>query len=963
MDDDVTKLQDDLSRLRGPARLPTLVRLGHKLSQEYWRAGPGQPAALGKLSSALEAWREAYSLTGAGDDPARGQIAALYGWLLATRYTAHGGAPQDRQVAMSVLAEATKFATLPPVHATMARLILGQLFLSRAVETLGPGARSGFLGGPPAGGSADISEAARLFRGVLAGEPLNPDIVTAARTLLDITEMIQPLLSGDLARFDLGRLSGLASELSRLQRGMGPYLSVLNADPMDYPVLDMPGPATEQPTIPPRRATPAAPTRPSTSASARGAAREQLGALAADPVLAVWEQARALLTTDLTVSAADLDAFVGAAANAVTAEEDGPPVEHGLDRLLLAVGLCLRHRRDGIGWGDDGDETTDAALSTAAEHLAAASDRVPPGHPAAIVLVEAVGAVLDDTRPLSGPIMDIADSFSSYAEKIPSPPPTVTALAEFCRAVAALRDDVPLDLDAFTTAVPADPWPPALSVAVAHARLAAAVRAGEPIATDPALGELAGLLDALLRDDRDALNASLDALPGRQPPRVAAVLGAVRLKLHDPGAAIPLLSRAARALNDSGLRTRTWWRLAEAYRLRGAAGDIALSRDAGVNALSGPDPDRRRAARFAGWMLTDGQAEDAFVALEVAGSSPEGPGDQLIRDVLSVVIGTGPRAADAADPPTPARVAAALRELDAAALLYLHPTDDAGRTAGVLCLHAGTDRLDLLANVPVADPLTSDDPGLPAVLGRWTSGNLLIAATGGLDRLALAAVRTGAGRRLAQDVALSSVTSGAQVVRLGARPVTPVEAEPLFVVNPRGDRDSSMADVLVLRRLFYPRSACLGRSLEPVDAAGTPDDLLKRLPGVSVLHLACGVRDDTLELAEGRTLDMAGLHGGGGLAVLTEGTAPRLLNAGFTGIVGWRWEVPAPFAALALFMVHLHLVDRRLAPAAAVNATQRWMLDTDRVLPPFLTGAHLHTVTTTDLTQPALWAALVYHGR
>ncbi|MCZ7478624.1 hypothetical protein [Micromonospora sp. WMMC273] len=959
----MTKLQDDLTRLRGPARLPTLVRLGQKLSQEYWRIGPGQPTSLGRLSASIDAWCEAYRLACAGDDPARGQIATLYGWLLATRYTAHGGASQDRQVAMSVLAEATKSATLPPVQATMVPLILGQLFLSRAVEALGPGARSGFLGGPPASGSADISEAARLFREVLARESINPDIATAARTMLDITEMIQPLLSGDLARFDLSKLSHLAAELSHLQRGMGPYLSLLNADPMDYPVLDMPGPATEQPTIPPRRSAPTTPTGSSITASARRVAREQLGALVPDHGLAVWEQVRVLLTTDPGVPAADLDALVGAAANAVAAEEDGPPVEHGLDLLLLAAGLCLRHRRDGSGWGDDGDEAPDVTLSTAADHLAAASDRVPPGHPAAIVLVEAIGGLLDGIRPLSGPITAIAGTFSSYAERIPSPPPAVTALAELCRAVVALRDDVPVDLEAFAAAVPTDPRPPALSVAVTHARLAAAVRAGEPIAADPALGELAGLLDALIRGDREALSASVDAFPGRQPPRVAAILGAVRLELHDLGAAIPLLSRAARALDDSGLRTRTWWRLAEAYRRRGAAGDTALSRDAGVNALGGPDPDRCRAARFAGWMLADGQTEDAFVALEVAGAAPERPGDHLTRDVLAVVIGVEPRVAGAAEPPTPAMVAAALRELDVAALLYLHPTDDVGRTAGVLCLHAGTDRLDLLANVPVADPLNSDDPGLPAVLGRWTSGNLLIAATGGLDRLALAAVRTGGGRRLAQDVVLSYVTSGAQAVRLAARPAPPVDAEPLFVVNPRGDRDPSMADVMVVRRLFYPRSACLGRSLEPIDAAGTPGDLLKRLPGASVVHLACGMRGDTLELAGGRTLDMADLHGGGGLAVFMEGTAPRLLDAGFTGVVGWRWEVPAPIAALALFMVHLYLVDRRLRPAAAVNATQRWMLDTDRVPPPFLTGAHMYTVMTTDLTQPALWAALMYHGR
>jgi hypothetical protein len=124
------------------------------------------------------------------------------------------------------------------------------------------------------------------------------------------------------------------------------------------------------------------------------------------------------------------------------------------------------------------------------------------------------------------------------------------------------------------------------------------------------------------------------------------------------------------------------------------------------------------------------------------------------------------------------------------------------------------------------------------------------------------------------------------------------------------------------------------------------------------VHLACGHHGTQLELAGGE----AAIRGAG-LVVLSEGSPSGLLDAGFAGVVGWQWEVPAPFAALALFMVHLELVDHRLPPAAAVNTVQRWMLNPDRVLPPFLTGAHLHTVTTAELTRPALWAALAYYGR
>lgn len=108
---------------------------------------------------------------------------------------------------------------------------------------------------------------------------------------------------------------------------------------------------------------------------------------------------------------------------------------------------------------------------------------------------------------------------------------------------------------------------------------------------------------------------------------------------------------------------------------------------------------------------------------------------------------------------------------------------------------------------------------------------------------------------------------------------------------------------------------------------------------------------------------------GGGLVVLTEPDAEGcaqnaevLLDAGFSGVIGWQRPVPASFAALALFMTHLMLVDHQLQPAAAVSAVQRWMLDPHRLLPPLLPGAHRFTVENTDLTRPVLWAALAYYG-
>jgi hypothetical protein len=188
-----------------------------------------------------------------------------------------------------------------------------------------------------------------------------------------------------------------------------------------------------------------------------------------------------------------------------------------------------------------------------------------------------------------------------------------------------------------------------------------------------------------------------------------------------------------------------------------------------------------------------------------------------------------------------------------------------------------------------------------------------------------------------------------------------VESDPLFVVNPRGDRDAAMADVMVLRRLFYPRSGCVGRALEAVDAAGTRDDLAARLPAASMVHVACGLEGTKLQLAAGDVLDATGR----GLLILAEPAdrpAEAFLDAGFSGVIGWRWAVPDRFAALAIFMTHLMLIDRRLPPAAAVNAVHRWMLDPGRERPSFLTADHLHTIGTTDVSRPSLWAALAHLG-
>ncbi|XVV14274.1 hypothetical protein ACQP2X_07995 [Actinoplanes sp. CA-131856] len=840
MDDDIARVRDELSRLDGPARLPKLAELGQMLNKRYWTAGPGQPAALPHLSAAIEVWDEAYRLLDPGD-PARGQVAVQLGTYLAARHGTHGGSVKDRDTAVFVLDEALKFPSVPPAQIVMAKFYLGQLHLARATDAMNPAAaRGGFQHGAPTGAGDDIDRAARLFREILDGPAMSEDIATMARTMLTLAEALGPLLSGNLAGFDMGKLMESMAVMQRLQQQGMPKMNWTIGDPLTYPTTVMDAQVHQPPTVPPRRPAPV-PAPRSEPDSARRAAHDRLASLVPDPRQPVWDQARDLLLAGPSaVAPGDLDAFVGAAANAAPAD--------GVDRLLLAVGLSLRERRDGSGWGD----VDDGAYDQARAELRAAMADVPPDHPAAVVVVEAVGGVLDEERPLAGAITEIA----AYAEKIPSLTPAAADLAALCR-----REPFPV------TVPSGHPWHGLLTTAAAHARMLADVRGGAHLAAEPA--------------------------------------------------PVSTLERLVGELGDSGRRTRAWWRLASAYHDRG---DAELCRRAGMEALRGPEPYRENALLFAGWMLAEGRAAEALTAFEVAAASPRSAPDPDSRDAVEALTGVTLPSWPAAEVPAPDTIAAAVRKLGAAALLYAHPSGH------LLRLDAATARLDVPDSVP--------------------SEKLLVA---GLLPDACASE-------------ISYVSSGAQAIQLATRDAA--TGAGLFVVNPRGDRDPAMPEVMAVRRLFYPESLCAGRALEPVDAPGTAADVLRDLPTAGLTHLACGINGTEAELADGTRLDLATLPAGGGLLILAEGPAdPALLDAGLTGVVGWLRPVPPPVAALALFMLHLHLVDDRMAPAAAVAAVRRWMSDADRPLSPLLTGAHLHTVGTTDLTRPDLWAALAYCGR
>lgn len=404
-----------------------------------------------------------------------------------------------------------------------------------------------------------------------------------------------------------------------------------------------------------------------------------------------------------------------------------------------------------------------------------------------------------------------------------------------------------------------------------------------------------------------------------------------------------------------------------------------------------------------------------------------GRSDLLPDETTADAPATDATATDATTAESAGDVAEALRAVGADLLvrLYRLPADGAGvPRVGMLLLHPQTARVDLAG--PVLLP--ADPAGAPGSrFGTWlrsalddrlTSGRivLVVPADSAADAppTTWSAARDAAGRHLVADLTLSYAASVRQVIELTRRRRLPVTHDPVFIVNPRGDREWASAEAMVLRRMFHPRSTGLGRLVEQVDGAARPDRLLAHLPGrdtpgSGLLHVDCGLvgDGDPRDAVPGHDCDppdaVSSQGGGagpalqigtvdepalltaehirrqgrtrpvdsaGGLAILPATAHPHtairladaLLDAGLSGVIGWWWPVPQPVAALMLLVLHSKLVDERLPAAEAVTAVQRWMLDPGRRSPVSLPAGHATTMAGTDLTDPALWAALWHRG-
>ncbi|MFB9928082.1 CHAT domain-containing protein [Amycolatopsis halotolerans] len=254
---------------------------------------------------------------------------------------------------------------------------------------------------------------------------------------------------------------------------------------------------------------------------------------------------------------------------------------------------------------------------------------------------------------------------------------------------------------------------------------------------------------------------------------------------------------------------------------------------------------------------------------------------------------------------------------------------------------------------------------------------------------------TGGVRYVCQDAIVSYAASARQFVDVTQRgcrkwPEAPVLAEAAEAESAGGVLFWAEEEIAELNEHYYPGAVLL----QGPDA--TPEAVRGQLPrqgeaGASMLHLSChayradppidsylvldGDRRlhvrDVLSQAAARPADSPGA-----LVVLaacasdlTETAhdealtlATAFLAGGAAGVVGARWPVRDRTTALFMIMFHHYLNSGYPSPAVALRATQLWMLDPDRRLPPGVGGLLAGEVAATPLAAIGSWAAFAYQG-
>ncbi|MGW5740678.1 hypothetical protein [Amycolatopsis sp. NPDC003861] len=469
--DTIAGLRAELADLDGPARLSPLVRLAQQLAQQYWRAGPGRPAALPDLDGAIAAWQECLRYLQEGDS-VRAQVTAQLGWLLGARYSLHTEDDRDRDVGLRVLGEALDSPHLAKVHREMCRVQLGQLSLFKVNKLFQtPGAAMQLVtGGAPADVKADVDRAVACFRQVLAEGPSSADLERTVEPMLAVAEIMQTMVGG--TGFDLQAMMGAMAKMQELQGRFG-RLSGTNAvfqgtetffsfadmrAVMETAPIDRPVAVVEQ--APPESASPQPRTKPEPAPTDSDRLRSSLaGKLGTtDSDRPVWARAADLLLPDAPGLEIDVVDELVALATMVAESGESDAEEAAVDRFVLAVTLNLRNRLD-----DDGDRADAVA---GAESLLAAVLALPADHPATTTMLLALGAFLDEARPFGEPLESVAGEFADRVDAVlaagvadPADLAALHALRCLCRATEAVGDFR-------RAAVPPDyPWRTALKAA------------------------------------------------------------------------------------------------------------------------------------------------------------------------------------------------------------------------------------------------------------------------------------------------------------------------------------------------------------------------------------------------------------------------------------------------------------------------------------------------------------------
>jgi hypothetical protein len=245
-------------------------------------------------------------------------------------------------------------------------------------------------------------------------------------------------------------------------------------------------------------------------------------------------------------------------------------------------------------------------------------------------------------------------------------------------------------------------------------------------------------------------------------------------------------------------------------------------------------------------------------------------------------------------------------------------------------------------------------------------------------------------RHACQDAVITYAASARQFVDAARRDRRPVDAAPALVRA----RDSSLfwapTETATVRDHSYPDAICVEGGVLPGEVLGhLPSDVR---PGASVLHLTCHAChatpavDSHLVLGDGEVLPVRDVlrqarhrpaDAEGGLVVLASCAsdltdsaqdealtlATAFLAAGATGVVGARWPIVDVTTTLFVIMFHHYLTRGYEDPAVALRATQLWMLDPNRRLPPDVPAALARAGRLARLDDAGNWAAFTYQGR